>query len=360
MSTRTAPQSPTAIVESLVLPKSRKIDAARGVIEGVKLIGTVSKNGRVYPPSVLRKAVSLYEGVKVNIDHPVSGNPASPRQYRDRIGVMKNARFVEGDGIYADFHYNPKHALADQLAWDAENNPESLGFSHNALTRVGGKDAQGRNVVEEIVSVRHVDLVADPATTKSLFESEYPMDDPQMTAAPANSDPLEMLVDSMAAKITEISKGSADAKTKIKQITDLLKKQDKIMAMLKDEPAGGAKSEEGSSEEHAKLSQQIAGLTAQLEQYQAKEKLATLKATIEQELTAAGLIKDNPLHISELFMNQLMATEAVTDRAALIKDRVALVTPNKRTQFQSPQSQQTYAPSLEQVDAKAFASRLFS
>lgn len=327
----------TLITEDLASSKIRKVDAARGVIEGVKLIGPESKNGRVYPLSVLKNSVSLYEGVRVNVDHPSTGNPSSPRQYRDRIGVMRNARFVEGSGIYADFHFNPNDGIGKKLVWDAENCPELCGFSHNALTRVSGKDRQGREIVEEIVSVRHVDLVADPATTRGLFESENYMDgEPVM--APASSDPLEMLIDTMASKIMEISKGEGDAKTKAKAITELLKKQDKIMAMLKD-PAPAA--DAAPSEEHTKLSQQIAGLTQQLEQYQAKEKLATLKASIEQELATAGLDKANPLQVSELFMKQLLTTESVADRTALIKDRVSLVgVANPR--YQAPKSQPTF------------------
>lgn len=339
--TTTKPRTATLITEDLAASKIRKVDATRGVIEGVKLIGTVSKNGRVYPPSVLSKAVRLYEGAKVNVDHPSTGNPSSPRGYRDRIGVMRNARFVEGSGIYADFHYNPQHALAKQLAWDAENNPESLGFSHNALTRVSGKDRQGREIVEEIVSVRHVDLVADPATTRGLFESEYNMDPEQSMSAPTSSDPLEMLIDTMASKIMDISKGDGDAKTKAKAITELLKKQDKIMAMLK-EPAAGSTDEPAAAEEHTKLINKINGLTAKLEQYEAKEKAATLKATVEQELAAAGLAKDNSVQVSELFMKQLLATESVSDRAALIKDRVTLVGASRGSQYQAPRSQPTF------------------
>jgi hypothetical protein len=165
------------------------------------------------------------------------------------------------------------------------------------------------------------------------------MDPDQAMATPASSDPLEILIDTMASKIMDISKGDGDAKTKAKAITELLKKQDKIMAMLKEPAAGG---EEAPSEEHTKLSQQIAGLTQQLEQYQAKERRAALKAAIEQELATAGLAKDNPVHVSELFMKQLLTTEAVSDRAALIKDLVALVGESRGSQYQPPRSQPTF------------------
>ncbi|GAB5442071.1 MAG: hypothetical protein Fues2KO_24200 [Fuerstiella sp.] len=155
------------ITEQITTPLAGRVDRANGVIHGVKLIGFTSRNGRTYPSATLRGAVHLYEGVRVNIDHPQK--PHDSRSVRDRIGVIKNARFMEGVGILGDFHFNPNHALADQIAWDAENNPESAGFSHNANLILKQKD--GKSVVEEIRDVRHVDLVADPATTSGFFES---------------------------------------------------------------------------------------------------------------------------------------------------------------------------------------------
>lgn len=144
--------------------------ATNNVLKNVKLIGLESKNGRIYPPSVLKNAVHLYEGAKVNIDHPERG-PAQERKIGDRIGLVRNARFVEGRGIFADFVFNPHHPVADRLAWDAEHNPEAFGFSHNATLRLGRPDRNGNEVVESIVAIRSIDLVADPATTSSLFES---------------------------------------------------------------------------------------------------------------------------------------------------------------------------------------------
>ena len=74
-----------------------------------------------------------------------------------------------GEGLFADFHFNPKHALAEQLAWDAEHAPENVGFSHNVEARIARR--ADRVVVEAITRVQSVDLVADPATTRGLFES---------------------------------------------------------------------------------------------------------------------------------------------------------------------------------------------
>ena len=59
--------------------------------------------------------------------------------------------------------------MAEQLAWDAEHAPENVGFSHNVEARIGRRGE--RVVVEAITRVQSVDLVADPATTRGLFES---------------------------------------------------------------------------------------------------------------------------------------------------------------------------------------------
>lgn len=144
----------------------RSVDRTAGIIRDVKLIGFQSKNRRQYTPESLKAAVSKYEGVKVNVDHPPSSDPSRPRGVADRIGVVRNARFVEGSGIHGDFHFNPKHALAEQIAWDAEHNPSAIGFSHNAQVVMSRKPG----VVEAVDRVISVDLVADPATTTGIFE----------------------------------------------------------------------------------------------------------------------------------------------------------------------------------------------
>ena len=147
-------------------------DLPAGLIRGVRILGPKSSNNRIYPESTLRAAVSHYEGVKVNLDHPAK--PQDPRSVRDRIGVIRNARFESGTGIVGDFHFNPKHPAAQQIAWDAENNSTACGFSHNANLHISRKD--GRQIVESIAGVRSVDLVADPATTGGFFESTQESD----------------------------------------------------------------------------------------------------------------------------------------------------------------------------------------
>ncbi|MBN2579248.1 MAG: hypothetical protein JXB10_09675 [Pirellulales bacterium] len=144
-----------------------RVDRQAGVIRGVKILGLSSRNGRTYPDETLARAVALYENAKVNVNHP-KGSPLAPRDYQDRLGAIRDVAVRPGEGLFADLHFNPKHALAEQLAWDAEHAPENVGFSHNVEARTARRG--GQVVVEAIVRVQSVDLVADPATTRGLFE----------------------------------------------------------------------------------------------------------------------------------------------------------------------------------------------
>ncbi|TWU30206.1 hypothetical protein [Bythopirellula polymerisocia] len=146
-----------------------RVDPTVGVLTGVKLIGLSSRNGRQYRELALSQAVSLYEEARVNVNHPKEG-PLAPRDYQDRIGIIRGVEFRAGEGLFGNLHFNPRHALAEQLVWDAEHNPRNVGFSHNVQARVTRTD--GGLVVEEITRVQSVDLVADPATTEGLFEQQ--------------------------------------------------------------------------------------------------------------------------------------------------------------------------------------------
>jgi len=174
-----------------------RVDRAGGVLRGVKLIGLESLNGRRYRPAALSAAVGLYEGAKVNVNHPKDG-PLAPRDYRDRLGVIRQVEFRPDDGLFGNLHFNPKHALAEQLAWDAEHNPRNVGFSHNVLARLLREGEQ--TVVEAITHVQSVDLVADPAATQGLFEQAA--NDPATSDAPA-SEPTA--VDEAAAELARLN-----------------------------------------------------------------------------------------------------------------------------------------------------------
>lgn len=148
---------------------SLKVDRKHGVIRNVKVLGLVSENGRRYLPEAVKEAADLYEGVRVNVDHP-EGKPTDQRSAYDRFGKLENIRWVEGEGLYGDLVFLRSHPMAERICEAAERMPDVFGLSHNAGGD-GDYDKDGVFVVKNIVEVRHVDLVADPATTKSLQES---------------------------------------------------------------------------------------------------------------------------------------------------------------------------------------------
>jgi hypothetical protein len=157
----------TDIMERSTVPSGR-VDKANGVIRGVKILGRESANGRKYTDQAIRKAAPMYEGKGVFIDHPARSTPNAERAIQDRIGWLENVT-VKPDGLYGDLHILKSHPLADTVFESAETNPSLLGLSHNARAKT--RRDNGIEVVEEIGSVRSVDLVTDPATTKGLFES---------------------------------------------------------------------------------------------------------------------------------------------------------------------------------------------
>ena len=144
--------------------------SAAGVIRGVKLLACARRTAAA-TRSTPRRGRRLYEGAKVNINHP-KGHPLSPRDYQDRLGVINGVEFRTNQGLFGDLHFNPKHMLSEQLMWDAEHASQNVGLSHNVLARTSRQGDE--TVVEAITKVQSIDLVADPATTRGLFEQEAP------------------------------------------------------------------------------------------------------------------------------------------------------------------------------------------
>ena len=198
---------------------SARIDRAAAMLREVKILGLHSRNGRRYRPEALIEAVPLYEGARVNVNHP-SGDPTAPRDYRDRLGSLENVRYRESQGLFADFRFNPKHALAEQLVWDAENAPGNVGFSHNIQAQLRRDGDQW--IVERILKVHAVDLVADPATTQGLFESatkaavdraaqEAARSAAALRSAPESAVPASELVSALKSESESVSDQAAAA-----------------------------------------------------------------------------------------------------------------------------------------------------
>jgi hypothetical protein len=149
------------------------VDREKSCVHNVKLSGFESKNGRRFAPEAVTQLASMLEGARVNVNHN-DADLAAPRSYRDRFGKATNVK-AESDGIYGTVHFNPKHAMAEAFAWDAENSPENCGMSPVYFPTKTSRTRDGKLLIEGIRRVVSVDLVADPATTISLSESENPV-----------------------------------------------------------------------------------------------------------------------------------------------------------------------------------------
>ena len=222
-----------AVIEN----KPGVVDRNKCIVYGVKVLGFSSMNGRIYDPKAIRDAVPLYENAPVNKDHKTEAP-----LFSDRLGWLQNVRFTS-EGLYADFRYNPHADGIDSFLWFAENNGlGDVGFSH----LVSGKsipDQDGTERVVRIDRVRSVDLVANPATTTTIFESKETAmkNDKMMTeenpvkemykeevpdAAPAQeptaSPDSEEPSSDMLKKIMEICVGPGEGSAKGQMILDLI------------------------------------------------------------------------------------------------------------------------------------------
>ncbi len=264
-----------------------RVDREKAIIHGVKVLGAVSAKGRQYPLAVRQAALPLYEGRVVNVDHI---EPNQRRSYRDRIGCLRNNVCLE-DGNYADLHYNPKHVLAEQLLWDAENAPQNVGFSHDA--RGPSKLKGGKVVVESIEKVLSVDLVANPATTSGLFEDSF------VEGEIADKiDPREITVDWLKANRPDLLPALRESLT----------------------PS------EAEKKAAADAANQIKTLQEELAALKAEEARRVLQETIEAELKAARLDPADTVACSEPFLAALRTTPDAAARKLLIEDRIAVRT----------------------------------
>jgi hypothetical protein len=162
----------TTLLLETTFSESVAVDREAGVIRGVKILGKDSRNGRTYTGTAIAEAARLYEGSKVNVDHPPIDNPDAERSFVDGFGVLRGVTIREGD-VFGDLHYLKSHPRAEMVAEAAERFPHSFGLSHNADGKT--RSERGRTIVESVVKVRSVDIVGKPATNNGIFESEQPV-----------------------------------------------------------------------------------------------------------------------------------------------------------------------------------------
>lgn len=274
----------------------KAVDLVKGIIPNVKIAGFKSpSHGREYDPAALKDALPLYESAAVNIDHTEVGTPPMAK----RFGFVKNARFVENDGVRGDIHFNPKHPMADHVMWLAEHAPGKLGMSHHAYGAVG-RGGSGALVVKKINRVKSVDIVTDPATTAGLFESEGGGGNPtpEVTKPPAKGGGKPMELKDL--KLTELQEARPDL---IKDLTASVVKE-----LQESESAKAEKKE--------------------LDELRIKVKVGERRELVEKKLLEAKL---PTAVVTDLFKQTLMEAKDEPAIGALIEDRKKLATNIKAT-----------------------------
>lgn len=150
---------------------STKIDKERGVIEGVLILtgDKVSRNKTLYTKKALTEAVSRYEGAKMYLDHPKTGETV--RSVRDFGGTYRNVRLEEGNRLRADLHLVPSIDVRNVVIPIAESTPAGAGLS--IKDRGHGREENGVFLVEGFTpkTSYSIDLVMEASVNETLFES---------------------------------------------------------------------------------------------------------------------------------------------------------------------------------------------
>lgn len=306
------------------------VDRESGIVRDVKILGWDSRNegGRRYDPKGCSTAESLacYDGKLVNIDHAIradghSISPAVTVPFAARFGRIVGP-YAKDDGIYArELRCNKAHPAYESFAWWAENDPAAIGLSHVARCYVS---PQSDKLFEGIGEVTSVDIVANPATTKGLFESTMDSDPVMSDAAPAADSDAQL-----GAYISSVvADSSLDIAAKRKKILGALKLLEDGGSEPADPPADPPKDDamESLRNELTKLRTDNTRLVAEVDTFRLKDDTAKRRTAARAACAAAKLPERA---VTEVFLDTLVnADDAGMKR--LIEDRRAAATPDNK------------------------------
>lgn len=310
-----------------------RVDRENNTINGVLLVGIGESVNKIqesqskrkfaytYPESTLMEAAPKYEGVPVYIDHLQEGK--TRRNLGSKFGKVVNARFKEGKGVLGDIRFNPKHVLAEQILWAAENMPDELGCSHTANGNIG-RNSSGL-FVESIISVASVDLVAESATTTTLFEGVIA---DTIKAEDENNKLFRVVntaVELMYKELYSDNDEAARVDTIMTLAKDLVKEANKYAKKFRESKEMEFKDIQidDLKKERPDLVEAIAaGDKTELEELRAKVALADREKLVESKLTEAELPGKA---VTDTFRKSLIEARDEEHITRLIEDRKELV-----------------------------------
>lgn len=158
-----------AVLLEVTQSPSLRVDREKGIIFGVRVLGLKSKNNREYESRAADDAATMYEGHSVNYNHPSRDNLDRERLVEERAGWLQNVARDSDGGRSAELHLLTSDPRSAKIMEAAEKRPELFGLSHHVEGET--RQGDGKTIVTKITRVVSVDIVTDPATTRSLFES---------------------------------------------------------------------------------------------------------------------------------------------------------------------------------------------
>lgn len=302
-----------------------RIDTEKGIVYGMKVLGPKSKNNRRYTESAFDQLTALINGnvgIKSNLNHTDDVNSDAPRKVQDKFGrfLKGTGRKVSGDGVYADYKYNTKHPFAPSFEFWAKEDPEMIGCSIDAILRGPTDPRTGEKVVESIPKLYFIDIVGDPGTTQSLFESEdmrldgtdsNPMDG--VDDADEDNETDEHLAMAVLGVARDTTMSCAEKLAKIKVMLKLMDEEpeDEKPKVKPDEQAPDI------AKENASLRDENAKLKLELDDLRASEAARLKRVDAEKRCKEAEMTDKEA---SKLFID-LMCERSVESWDEMIRDR---------------------------------------
>lgn len=299
------PVNRTCEVNSLeYFAEKPRVDREQGIVHGVKILGRVSKNGHRYSDQAFHDGKTIYDGAVVNLDHPPNREATAERGVRERFGVIRNPVVQitgndETDGVYGDHHFPLANNYTAEYLETLDRFPHTIGFSHNAVVTESVKD--GVVVFSSIQRARSVDLVANPATTRGVFESERysSMDDPNLAvdpnAAAATEDAAEPTTEEqMCAALKQAVNAILDDDTmsideKKQKVVTLMEAHDKVTNGDSEEDDADGDSNPAKDDDGKKPADDTASLKDRLTKLEQELKARNAMEAARELLEKAGL-----------------------------------------------------------------------
>ena len=141
-----------------------------------------SANGRHYGQDVLKKAATVFEGVKAYADHPGKEDEKNrpERSVKDIVGYYTDVNVTSDGALKANLHVvgEAQKWLWPLIQETVTAKQDLIGLSINALgkTSMGERDGQRGVIVEDIVKGNSTDIVTTPAAG-GAFERLQASDD---------------------------------------------------------------------------------------------------------------------------------------------------------------------------------------